>query len=398
MSQFDAEALSTLIQLIYAASTDPSKWRRFLDRFATTVGAEGTVLFMHDFSDSTVVQHDGETALMETVRFDPAFIASYGTYFARCNVWAEAEDKMPPGRAITSEMLVPFSALQRSEFYGDWLRPQSLAHALGGVVSKTGSQAIKFSAMRSRHAGVFGDDALRLYAALLPHLCQAFEIHKQFSALRTANAGQRHALDAMPMAVWMCGADCKVLSANLAARAMTDAQRGLRVNVAGHLHAQLPEDDEKLQRALALAAGVREQQPRIGTALGLARLCSVTRISAMVTPVHEATMDIDEETAVVVFASDPDDGLRTPEELLCKIYGLTRHQARLAGWLMRGEDLKAYAQTYEVAYETARAHLKQVFAKTGVNRQADLIRLLLSSAALMIRSEAASWRVPEQIG
>ncbi|MFD1559596.1 helix-turn-helix transcriptional regulator [Paraburkholderia silviterrae] len=387
-----------MIHLIYAASTDQSKWRNFLDRFATTVGAEGTVLFMHDFSDSTVVLRDGESALMENVRFDPAFIASYATYYARCNVWAQAEDRMPAGRAITSEMLVPFSALQHCEFYGDWLRPQNLAHALGGVVLKTGNQAIKFSALRSRHAGMFGDDALRLYAALLPHLCQAFDIHKRFRALRAANSGQMRALDAIPMAVWMCGADCKVLSANLAARAMTDTPRGLRVNALGRLHAELPEDDEKLQRALARAAGVRVQQPRIGTALGLARLCSVTRISAMVTPVHEATADIDAETAVIVFASDPDDGLTTPEELLCKIYGLTRHQARLAGWLMRGEGLKAYAQAYEVAYDTARSHLKQVFAKTGVKRQADLVRLLLSSAALIIRSEADAWRAPVQIG
>jgi DNA-binding CsgD family transcriptional regulator len=397
MRDIDAEALSTLIHLVYAASTDPSKWRTFLDRFATTVGAEGTVLFMHDFGDSSLVLRDGESALMEQVRFDPAFISSYGAYYARCNVWAGVEDRMPAGRAITSEMLVPFSELQRSEFYGDWLRPQNLAHALGGVVSKTGRQAIKFSAIRSPHAGMFGDDALQVYAALVPHLCQAFEIHKRFCALRAANAGQMHALDAMPMAVWMCGADCTVLSANLAARAMTDAMCGLRVNALGRLRAELPEDDAKLQRALARAAGVRGQ-PRIGTALGITRLCSMTRISAMVTPVHEATADIDAETAVVVFASDPDDGMHTPEELLCKIYGLTRHQARLAGWLMRGEDLKTYAQAYEVAYDTARSHLKQVFAKTGVKRQADLVRVLLSSAALMIHSEVDPWRASARIG
>jgi DNA-binding CsgD family transcriptional regulator/PAS domain-containing protein len=392
MGGTDAEALSMVIRLIYAAATDPSKWRPFLDRFTTAVGAEGTVLFMHDFSDSTIVQQDGETALLEYVRFDPAYIASYGAHYAHCNVWAQAEDRMPAGQAITSEMLVPFSALQRSEFYGDWLRPQGLAHALGGVVLKTGRQAIKFSAIRSQHAGMFDDNALRLYAALLPHLCQAFEIHKRFRVLRAANAGQMHALDAMPMAVWMCDAGCKVLTANRTARAMTDAHRGLRLDALGRLRAQLSEDDDKLLRALARATGTSARQPRIGTALGLARLCSVTRISAMVAPVHENTVGFDSETAAIVFASDPDDTPCTPEDLLCKTYGLTRHQAQLAGWLMRGEDLKGYAQAYEVTYDTARSHLKQVFAKTGVKRQADLIRLLLSSAALMIRSEADTWR------
>lgn len=392
MDGVDAETLSMVIHLIYAAATDPSKWRTFLDRFATAVGAESVVIFMHDFRDSTVVQQDGETALMEYVRFDPAFIASYGAHYAHCNIWAQAENRMPAGQAITSEMLVPFSALQRSEFYGDWLRPQDLAHALGGVVLKTGSQAIKFSAIRSRHAGMFDNNALRLYAALVPHLSQSFEIHKRFRALRAANAGQMHALDAMPMAVWMCDAGCKVLTANRTAHAMTDAHRGLRLDPSGRLRAQLPEDDDNLQRALARAIGMTERQPRIGTALGLSRLCSVTPISAMVAPVHENTSGFGAETAAIVFASDPDDTPCTPEELLCKTYGLTRHQARLAGWLMRGEDLKGYAQAHEVTYDTARSHLKQVFAKTGVTRQADLIRLLLSSAALMIRFETDTWR------
>ncbi|WP_179401140.1 helix-turn-helix transcriptional regulator [Burkholderia guangdongensis] len=393
MSEIDAGALSTLIHLIYAASTDPSKWRTFLERFSTTVGAAGTVLFMHDFGDSSVVRQGGALALMEYVRFDPASIDSYAAHYSLCNVWAQQEGRMRPGDAITSEMLVPFASLQRSEFYGDWLRPQDLAHALGGVVSKSGTHAIKFSAMRSRRGGAFGDDALRLYAALLPHIRQAFEIHKQFVALRAANAGQMHALDAMPMAVWMCGADCTVLAANRAARWMTDKPRGLRIDGAGRLRAQFPDDDAKLQHALARAAGVRTREPRVGTALGIDRLCSATRITAMVTPVHEATEGIDAQTTAVVFASDPDDGLCTPEELLCKVYGLTPHQARLAGWLMRGEDLKAYAQAHEVAYDTARSHLKQVFAKTGVNRQSDLIRVLLTSPALTIRPGPRPWRI-----
>ncbi|WP_296650774.1 helix-turn-helix transcriptional regulator [Paraburkholderia sp.] len=386
MSRIDADTLSTLIHLIYAASTDPAKWQQFLDRFATVVDAAGTVLFMHDFDDSTVVRQEGDIALMEYVRFDPAFIESYSAHYSQCNVWAQAENRMPAGCAITSEMLVPYSSLLRSEFYGDWLRPQDLAHALGGVVLKTGNKAIKFSAIRSAHGGAFDGAALQLYAALLPHLRQAFEIHKQFVALRSTNAGQTHALDAMPIAVWMCGANCKVLSANRAAQGMTNTQRGLRIDSLGRLRAQMPEDDAKLQIALARATGLHGRERRSGTALGLGRLSSVTRISAMVTPVHEATTGIDEETAAIVFASDPDDGLCTPEELLCKIYGLTRHQARLAGWLMRGEDLKGYAQAHEVAYDTARSHLKQVFAKTGVRRQSDLIRILLSSAALIIQT------------
>ncbi|WP_179402231.1 hypothetical protein [Burkholderia guangdongensis] len=71
MNGIDANALSTLIHLVYVVAWAPTKWRVFLDRFATAAGAEGSVLFTHDFCDSSVVLDDA--APMEYMRFDPAF-------------------------------------------------------------------------------------------------------------------------------------------------------------------------------------------------------------------------------------------------------------------------------------------------------------------------------------
>jgi DNA-binding CsgD family transcriptional regulator len=39
------------------------------------------------------------------------------------------------------------------------------------------------------------------------------------------------------------------------------------------------------------------------------------------------------------------------------------------------------AETLGVAYETVRKHLKQIFGKTGTERQADLVRILITGPA-----------------
>jgi len=44
--------------------------------------------------------------------------------------------------------------------------------------------------------------------------------------------------------------------------------------------------------------------------------------------------------------------------------------------LLAGGTLTAYASSTSVCYGTVRSQLRTVFAKIGVNRQADLIRLL----------------------
>lgn len=78
---------------------------------------------------------------------------------------------------------------------------------------------------------------------------------------------------------------------------------------------------------------------------------------------------------------DPDDRPRPPEAILQSCFGLTASEARLASHVSSGETLEAAADRLAISYETARKHLKAVFAKTDTHRQADLIALLARIAS-----------------
>ena len=60
---------------------------------------------------------------------------------------------------------------------------------------------------------------------------------------------------------------------------------------------------------------------------------------------------------------------------------LTPAETRLAIAMFKGQSVEAYAKEAGISINTARWYVKQIYAKTGVKRQTELIQLLLKSAA-----------------
>ena len=84
-----------------------------------------------------------------------------------------------------------------------------------------------------------------------------------------------------------------------------------------------------------------------------------------------------------VFISDPDLRESASQATLGELFGLTPAEANLAILLSRGLSLAEASETQSISQHTARAQLKAIFSKTGVSRQAELVRLVLKSVALL---------------
>lgn len=78
----------------------------------------------------------------------------------------------------------------------------------------------------------------------------------------------------------------------------------------------------------------------------------------------------------LVLISDPQMANRSRVDAAIRKFELTPSETRLLRSLSEGRTVPQAAACLGVAYSTARTHLQRVFDKTGVRRQADLIRLL----------------------
>lgn len=73
-------------------------------------------------------------------------------------------------------------------------------------------------------------------------------------------------------------------------------------------------------------------------------------------------------------------------EAIGRLYRLTGGELRVMLGLASGETPKSIAQRYGIAPSTVRSHLKSLFAKTGTNRQKDLVKLLFSVPPIHVTS------------
>ena len=65
--------------------------------------------------------------------------------------------------------------------------------------------------------------------------------------------------------------------------------------------------------------------------------------------------------------------------LLQRHFGLSPAEARLVLRLVAGDTLRSAAAKLAIRYETARTHLKSIFSKTGTNRQAELVVVIVTA-------------------
>jgi DNA-binding CsgD family transcriptional regulator len=109
--------------------------------------------------------------------------------------------------------------------------------------------------------------------------------------------------------------------------------------------------------------------PRCGQRGLLAFLVTLSSPSSAVVGSHR----------VAVLLVDPDHRCRPSENALQAAFGFSRAEARLAARVCIGETIESAAKQLGISRDTGRSHLKSIFSKAGVRRQAELVALVTSS-------------------
>ena len=106
----------------------------------------------------------------------------------------------------------------------------------------------------------------------------------------------------------------------------------------------------------------------------------------LISPVRrelDETGILDSNVTTVLFVGDPHNEFESVQGLLQELYRLTPAESRLAFLLAADLPLEQAADQLGIKLGTARTRLKHIFEKTGTNRQASLMHLLLRSPAML---------------
>jgi DNA-binding CsgD family transcriptional regulator len=117
-----------------------------------------------------------------------------------------------------------------------------------------------------------------------------------------------------------------------------------------------------------------------GMSAGTMQISRRTRppLQIRVSPIRNSPVCSSAVTAIV-FITDPLQQPRLTRDALRARFGLTPAECRVALLLGDGYAPRKIANMIGVTDNTVRSQIKSIFSKTGVKRQGDLIRLLLSN-------------------
>ncbi|MCZ0954029.1 MAG: helix-turn-helix transcriptional regulator, partial [Rhodospirillaceae bacterium] len=171
----------------------------------------------------------------------------------------------------------------------------------------------------------------------------------------------------------------RILAANDRARDLLRAGDVLN-DKGGFLFAKVQAHDDTLQAVLARALppfGDRGE----GGSLTIKRPAPLPPLVVHVNPLHPREVWIRGwPVAALVLLAEPAHAVRVDPDLAAAVLGLTPMESRVAVMLAEGFNVREIATAVQRKESTIRFHVKRIFAKHGLRRQSELVRLVLSVA------------------
>jgi DNA-binding CsgD family transcriptional regulator len=187
------------------------------------------------------------------------------------------------------------------------------------------------------------------------------------------------ALDLIAIGVMVTNCSGEVQHANRTAKQFLAAQDGLDLTPRGVLFAL---QERNLQARDSLQRAIQGELPE--SIHIVSRPSGKRSFTLFVRSLHGTQASNDSQSAAaLVLILDPEPPAQSAEIELRQLFGLTSCEARLANLLMNGEPLSECCDRMGIRSSTARMHLGNLFAKTGVKRQGQLVSLLLKSIGLV---------------
>lgn len=353
-----------LIGGIYDAALDSGRWAVLLKDLTAATGARQANLSIMDPDNAlTLVAPFWDDA----IRRD--FLAHYRHQFSLLHRAAH----VVPGQSFTYADLTDLAWFRSTALFNEWWLPQGVGGgSLGAKLIGDG----RVTAFLTVHAGRGKEGFERKESAgfevLIPHLIRAVQIQRklQLAGIRSSNGLARIAAE--------------VAIVDREARLLDSSQQALRrlislgLLIADTSMGQIVSPDGRLERLIRDASrrsdGGHVDVPRP----------SGGPIRLTVIPCAESNADLPcvvsiDRPAALIWISEPGEAERARRERLIAAHGLTLAEARVAIEAAKGDGRAAVAARLGIRETTVRAHLSAIFDKTGVRRQAELVRLVQTS-------------------
>jgi DNA-binding CsgD family transcriptional regulator len=288
---------------------------------------------------------------------------------------------LPVERVVTIDEMMD-TAWMTGKFYETFLAPNDIRFIMGADIVTDGGADCRLRITRPPGGKDFTAEDKQLCQALLSHLKRAVTLHSRIESIETERQLYSTTMDRMLVGTVVFDEKGAVMRTNCVADGILAENDGIRINQ-NRLHAESAAEDRELQRLIKLALAVPSATtPAVPQPVSVTRRSGRSSLGVLIRPVPSGEWSEDKHRpSAVAFIRDPERKWQLSLEMVRQLFGLTGAEAALALLLANGFTLDEAAVELGIRKNTIRAHLRSIFAKTGVRRQTTLMHLLLSSVA-----------------
>jgi DNA-binding CsgD family transcriptional regulator len=366
-----------IVSALYDASLDSRRWGEALEMFRVLFQANFVTLILRSPDESNL-------GMMIAVGVEGGDKVTYLPYGHSMTPFVN----QPVDKVFTVEDLMTESEWRRMPYYQHWCAPVDVFHVMGVDISTPDSGKLRFRITRGEAAPKFSALDRARCEALLPHLRRALHIHNLIDRSESLGTLYSQAIGRLSVGTLVLDETGKVLEQNLIAREVLAANDGLKL-VGGRLEASYPSDNRELQQLIRNAFARHSGDPlAVASAMSVSRPSGQVNLGVVVEPVpSQEWAEGKGQPAVLVYIRDAAGKSQASTAAAKQLFNLTPAETALAMELANGLSLEEAAEVLNIRRNTARAHLRSIFSKTGVRRQTELVRIILNSVAPLSRKD-----------
>lgn len=370
-----------LLHQLYQTPADNSHWPAFLKSLVTACQSRSARLLVMDRSARQVLNST-------KVNIDDREHNDYVTYYVNRCPWRPEMVMKPPGRFYSSyyDCSCPQEEFYRTEFFNDWARHLDIEHGLSSTLYTDSRYTVQLLIQRTGGQGPFERQLAReLDRYLAPHLRQvlhlgrttAMQKHTNVNALKAAERNFMPFLlvDGLGHSLYQCSR----------ASALLERLPGIDLEQ-GRLRFRNGRQGALFSQALNTTVTSPEHPQKILVLALEGRHTPVRMLLSPMLPGQPSDPLWPDSPVVAVYLQDPQMHLDVDHELLARLFGLTRAEARVAASIALGADSRDLAERKGVSVQTVRTQLKSAMQKMGVRRQVQMAMRVIMSAAARDRS------------
>ncbi len=371
----EAEALSELIGTIYDAALDPELWPGVLEQTCGFLSCACGALASLNFTD-------GAMSLDVNWGYDPGYARLYLEHYVHINPMMPATFRAPVGHVDSVASAMPYEEFLKTALFTEWGKPQGYIDAVQATVEKSAATITTLTCLRHESVGRTDAIALRRMGLLVPHFQRAVLIARTIGLRRVEFAAFADVVDALPAAIFLLGREGLITYANPPAEAMLAAGDVLASDE-GRLVAADARAGRLMREALATVDGATPANGSASVGIGLVgaegKLYAAHLLPLTSGKRRQAVASY--AAVAALFVRPASVNLPSPAGTVARLFQFTPTELRVLDAVVGIGGIRSVASDLGISEATVKTHLQNVFDKTGVRSQSDLIRLVAGFAS-----------------